>query len=669
MSPLIAAHGVKRPMFMRGTSGESPGAPSGVQACNASPVRWFLLGALVSSLVACSGGHASRNAASPEPAGRRPAPSSAMPRIVVELYDGATPWTHLEARDSQDTFQFAIVTDRTGGMRPGVFESAVKKLNLLQPELVVSVGDLIDGYSEDRGLLTRQWEEFDALVADLEAPFFYVPGNHDITNATMREVWHQRYGPSRYAFVYKGVLFVCLDSMDGGLHQVSEEQVRWLESVLGSHANVNWTLLFLHSPLWDPDPDGFTNNWDRVEAVLGKRNYTAFAGHYHRYTKHVRNDRKHFTLATTGGGSLLRGPRYGEFDHVVWVTMSPSGPRIANLMLDGIRDEDVRTVPIAEFQKQVVERSLLPPPIFHQGTFESGSTEIQLKNPMDYPVDVRLELELPYGFAAGTQPLTGTVEPNSVLRWNIELHASKPISHPAISIPVRWRAQALIQGQDVVFEGSSQLGVVQLLRAVRATSKPKIDAQLGDWPELRFDVSRPAQLRKQAETWHGPADNRFSLDVRHDAEWLYVGVQVVDDAVRAEEKVEPWAQDGVQIRIDARPDPQRSHFSGAPGGQDVLLLALSPSQDPKDLWLRTEHGMRIPEGVEAACVRTSSGFAAEVAVPRAWAVEASGGKLERIRVNVAVDDGDEEGQSQSWWWSDWRSPEHIPGSGTFAVAD
>ena len=48
-------------------------------------------------------------------------------------------------------------------------------------------------------------------------------------------------------------------------------------------------------------------------------------------------------VATMGGGSLLRGPDYGEFDHFVWVTVTDDGPVLANLLLEGIRDENVVT--------------------------------------------------------------------------------------------------------------------------------------------------------------------------------------------------------------------------------------------------------------------------------------------------------------------------------------
>ena len=46
-----------------------------------------------------------------------------------------------------------------------------------------------------------------------------------------------------------------------------------------------------------------------------------FAGHIHRYQKFVRQGMNYYQLATTGGGSKLRGLRYGEFDQIAWVTV------------------------------------------------------------------------------------------------------------------------------------------------------------------------------------------------------------------------------------------------------------------------------------------------------------------------------------------------------------
>ena len=59
----------------------------------------------------------------------------------------------------------------------------------MRPEFVVSVGDLIEGYTDDPAVLDREWDEFEGFVGRLQMPFFYVPGNHDMSNAVMAEEW------------------------------------------------------------------------------------------------------------------------------------------------------------------------------------------------------------------------------------------------------------------------------------------------------------------------------------------------------------------------------------------------------------------------------------------------------------------------------------------------
>ena len=137
---------------------------------------------------------------------------SQAPKIVIEVEEGVNPWNHLQVNNSPQSFQFAIVTDRTGGLRPGIFASAVPKLNLLQPEFVMSVGDLIMGYTTDEARIDREWDEFDAMVDQLQMPFFYLPGNHDYINDVMAKKWKERHGKDYYHFTYQDVLFLCLNS-------------------------------------------------------------------------------------------------------------------------------------------------------------------------------------------------------------------------------------------------------------------------------------------------------------------------------------------------------------------------------------------------------------------------------------------------------------------------
>jgi predicted phosphodiesterase len=308
--------------------------------------------------LACLAAIASANrapgGAAPTSAGAAEAPAVVSAALKVQVED-RNPWTTLALNNQPRNFQFAIVTDRTGGHRPGVFAEAVRKINLMQPEFVVSVGDLIEGYSEDPGQWALEWAEFQGKVQQLQMPFFYVPGNHDIANPNMSANWARKFGRSYYEFRYHDTLFVALNSEDPPKvepYRISPEQQRWFADVLQKNQDVRWTFVFLHKPAWvfaDADPE--ETGWAGIERALGDRGATIFAGHVHNYARFERNGRDYIMLATTGGGSKLRGKAEGEFDQIVWVTMKDNGPVIANLLLDGIEDKNMRTMPMPTAKK------------------------------------------------------------------------------------------------------------------------------------------------------------------------------------------------------------------------------------------------------------------------------------------------------------------------------
>jgi len=252
------------------------------------------------------------------------------------------PWTHLNVNNDSEQFKFVVVSDRTGGHREKIFSRAVEQINLLQPEFVVSVGDLIEGYSVDPERINGQWKEFESFTARLEMPFFYCPGNHDLTNPKMVEIWQGKFGRRYYSFVYRNVLFLMLCSEDPpGSSSMSAEQVAFVKKTLEAHPNVRWTIAALHKPIWT-SPNVENNGWLEVEQALAGRPYTVFAGHVHRYQKFVRNGMNYYQLATTGGGSRLRGVEFGEFDQIAQVTMKKDGPLIANIMLNGVYPENMK---------------------------------------------------------------------------------------------------------------------------------------------------------------------------------------------------------------------------------------------------------------------------------------------------------------------------------------
>ncbi|MCB0641427.1 MAG: metallophosphoesterase, partial [Phaeodactylibacter sp.] len=345
--------------------------------------------------------------------------------LQLEQTEPQQPYTHLDFKNNPAHFQFAIVTDRTGGHRPGVFETAVHKLNLLQPEFVMSVGDLIEGYTEDMDILQQEWKEFDGFVDQLKMPFFYVPGNHNITNQVMEDLWKERFGRTYYHFVYKEVLFLCLNSEDQhrGSNQgtISDAQYDYIRQTLAANADVRWTLVFMHQPLWVQDAE--TLRWKEVEALLADRPHTVFAGHRHNYVKYERNDNRYFMLATTGGGSSLRGPRMGEFDHVVWVTMTEAGPLIANLQLEGIWDENVMTEDTRMLIDAMVAKQAFQfePLYLEDANFDKGTMRIRVRNDENVPMNIHFRQGFSWDLVGSVATEEAVIAPNAQQTFQLEM--------------------------------------------------------------------------------------------------------------------------------------------------------------------------------------------------------------------------------------------------------
>lgn len=575
-----------------------------------------------------------------------------------------TPWTHLNFVNDPEAFQFAIVTDRTGGMRPGVFSEAVDKLNLLQPEFVVSVGDLIEGYTEDRAQLASEWNEFDTMVRRLDMPFFYLAGNHDYTNKVMADVWQERYGDSYYHFTYRDTLFVMLNSNDGGeTHTFSKAQVDWLKKTLEKNPEPRWTLIFTHSPLWDRENQ---DRWGEIEALLEDRQYTVFAGHHHRYVKDQRHGQKYFTLATTGGVSSMRGSRFGEFDHVVWVTMSDEGPIIANLMLDGIWDENVRTAEMRDRQNAMIDRGRLSAPaLLHRGDFTGGTATLRLTNDADISYTLTARLSARAGFAfTGESSRTVTVPPNEVRSLPIEVKSLQPLSGNRNAIDVNWELQYQHGDSPVHYEGTRTIAVSRE-RPINHIDNMELDGRLTEWQTAEFFTAADNQYF-QAENWSGLSDADFSWSVAESGDYVVLAFKVTDDAIVRSESDNVWAGDAMLITLDARPSARRllkkTYNNSVPGER---IMVLQPPAEAMDSDLKGNP--KVPDAIQQRVHLTDTGYTAEIAIPHELLNEDHGSRWDGLRLNVLLRDvdPDEPGMVGREWLSSWDHEGSIAGAGSF----
>ena len=317
---------------------------------------FLVAGSLAIGLAACSGSDATDGGHA----------------IDHHLSGDVRPWTHEDFDANDGKFTFAVFADLTGGEREGVFEIAVAQLNLLRPELIMNVGDLIEGDSKDEAGLAAEWDSFDERAMRARAPVFYAGGNHDLTGEMLRQAWESRYGPRYYHFVYKDALFLVFDTEDNTPERMREifelrneaiaiykaegpeafakteyaslpersagtigpEQSAYFQDVIEANSDARWTFLFLHKPAWQKEGEA---NFSAIEATLANRPYTVFTGHVQAFGYEERNGRDYIRLATTGGEQFPKAGR--SADHVTLVTVDGDGVDIANLLMSGILDK------------------------------------------------------------------------------------------------------------------------------------------------------------------------------------------------------------------------------------------------------------------------------------------------------------------------------------------
>ena len=576
-------------------------------------------------------------------------------KLMISSNDEPNPWTSLDLNNSNCQFQFAIVTDRTGGHRPGVFMDGVNKLNLLQPEFVMSVGDLIEGYTEDTVQLRKEWDEFEGFISHLNMPFFYIPGNHDITNPVMAKVWEQRFGRTYYHFLYKDVLFLCLNSEDqnrgAGRGTISTPQYQYIEETLNKYPDVRWTLLFMHQPLWNQrNPE----RWPDVEELLADRKHTVFVGHNHNYVKYERNNGKYFILATTGGGSRLRGPQLGEFDHVVWVTMTDEGPILANLLLEGIWDEDV----VTETQKQWVSKMdasamIQFEPIFQEeNLFEQGTYRIKLSNNLEIPMEVSIKDRFSWDLSGRALKNDLSVAPNSVEFVDFVLHnkSNRQIDElRSLPVDIKVKYEVPNLGKSIELPYTYQIKPLRKKYLQEVNHSVKIDGVAEEW------TSFPIKYHDA-----GLSDNKVVATIAADEKNLYFAAKITDNHLVLDTAMAVWKQDCFNwiINVDK---PAKLLTT-----RNYQTIRLTPATDHFESTVYRPE--QLPPSILYASKANAQGYDVEISVPIQFIEDQLGITMEQLRTNFFVDDKDhpDEDPVRLYYQPDWRSKESWVGSGLYS---
>jgi predicted alpha/beta superfamily hydrolase len=190
----------------------------------------------------------------------------------------------------------------------------------------------------------------------------------------------------------------------------------------------------------------------------------------------------------------------------------------------------------------------------------------------------------------------------------------------------------------------------------RAPANVAVDGKLGEWQALPYSIAPGRDDRS--------ASARFA--VAYDDRYLYAAVAVADPRIVIRPDRPSAEQDGVELWLDARPDPGRAESKAWADGYQAsfLLLRATPSPAPAP---PPSLRMTLPEGVKRAVRMTPSGYDAEFAIPTEVLNQLQGAAWREFRWNIHITDfvGAGEPRIDLWWQPPWRSMDAHAGSGTF----
>jgi predicted phosphodiesterase len=275
----------------------------------------------------------------------------------------------------------AVLGDRTGEADQDVFAGIVNEIAMLDPDVVVNVGDLIEGPQPDEDSINMEWDVVLNTLSRLSMPVYFVPGNNDIFDQKSRDLFTVRTrAVPYYSFDCKPAHFIVLDnSQIEKVEDFSDEQLNWLENDLKEHKNAPLKIVIMHKPFWYTAFE--KNQTDVLHDMFKTYNVNwVFSGHYHSYASADR-DGIHYVMIGSSGGHTGDNPARGEFYQYGWLTIHDKTADFCLLKAKSAQPRENLTIEQRVIQDKIEDEYIdVRPIVLEDNQRDNGTFSIKMKN-------------------------------------------------------------------------------------------------------------------------------------------------------------------------------------------------------------------------------------------------------------------------------------------------
>lgn len=440
----------------------------------------------------------------------------------------------ISAPRGQEAFTFVVMGDGqpsgTGNQMGGraEFLRIVKEVNLLDPDFVVLLGNLIPGGTEDRESLDEMWNAGENALASLKVPYYQVVGCRDVDSDVAQQVYLKRHGnrfPLYYSFEHKGCHFIVLDSqLQGQCGHIKSDQLSWLKEDIERHREARKTFVFVHQPLWRYEH----SNWMKdVHPLLARyRVHSVYCGHWHRYTKHRDLNGVRY-IVTGGAGAAGAVPELlGGFQHYCVETVRDDTVSTAVVKPGAVEDEEVVNEQLTDAYDAFA--AALDPITFRspRGATELPETiDLVVSNPFADRLTGVLSWDVTTGspWKMPTAPIPVDLGPGRELKLTLRvppggsprnMEPIEPLPVAVWNLSVGQKALWTDFRTNVVIDPWPYAGTIaQVKKAIALPEDRRVRADRKVWAAFWVPVSNPTQWQLELDmAWRLPDECRWKVE-------------------------------------------------------------------------------------------------------------------------------------------------------------